>query len=62
MENTIGYARQFYNDIVTQFNTMQQTFPGNMIANMFAFKPAQLFQIHLAAEREVPVVNLSIRK
>jgi len=61
-ENTIGYARQFYNDIATSFNTMQQTFPGSMIANMFAFKPVQLFQLQAAKEREAPAVDLSIRK
>ena len=27
-ENKIGFARQFYNDIATRFNTSQQTFPG----------------------------------
>lgn len=61
-ENTLTYARQFYNDICTQFNTSQQTFPGNMIANMFGFKPVQLFHITVEKERETPAVNLSIRK
>ena len=26
-ENKVGFARQFYNDIATKFNTAQQTFP-----------------------------------
>ena len=31
-ENKVGFARQFYNDIATKFNTAQQTFPSNMFA------------------------------
>ena len=31
-ENKVGFARQFYNDIATKFNTAQQVFPTNMFA------------------------------
>src|SRR5512140_1554031 len=58
-ENKIGFARQFYNDIATKFNTAQQGFPTNLFAGMFGFKPAELFEITDAADREVPVVDLS---
>jgi len=61
-ENKISFARQFYNDIATTFNTSQQTFPGNIIASLFNFKPSELFEIKVAAEREVPAVNLSLKK
>ncbi len=61
-ENKISFARQFYNDIATSFNIAQQVFPGNMVASMFAFKPAELFEITVAAEREVPAVDLSLKK
>ena len=61
-ENKIGFARQFYNDIATTFNTSQQTFPSNLFASTFGFKPAELFEITDAAERQVPAVNLSMRK
>lgn len=60
-ENKVGFARQFYNDLATKFNTAQQVFPTNMFANMFGFKPAELFEISDAADREVPVVDLSRR-
>ncbi len=60
-ENQIGFARQFYNDIVTQFNTALETFPSNLLAGMFAFRPADLFQITVAGEREVPQVDLRLR-
>ena len=58
-ENKIGFARQFYNDIATKFNTAQQVFPTNIFANMLGFKPAELFEISDQAEREVPTVDLS---
>src|SRR5215831_7593831 len=44
-ENKVGFARQFYNDIATQFNTAQQVFPTAIFANMFGFKPTELFEI-----------------
>jgi LemA protein len=60
-ENKIGFARQFYNDISTSFNTAQQVFPTNIFASMLGFKPAELFEITDAADRAVPVVDLSRR-
>lgn len=61
-ENKISFARQFYNDIATKFNIAQQVFPGNMVATTFNFKIAELFEIKVEAEREVPKVDLSLRK
>ena len=61
-ENKIGFARQFYNDIATTYNTSQQTFPSNLIAGPFGFKPAELFEITDAADRAVPTVDLSMNK
>lgn len=61
-ENKISFARQFYNDIATKFNTAQQVFPGNLIANNFGFQPVELFEITDAAERAAPVVDLSLKK
>jgi LemA protein len=58
-ENKVGFARQFYNDIATRFNTRQQVFPMNLFAAALGFKPAELFEVTNAAEREVPTVDLS---
>jgi len=60
-ENKVGFARQFYNDIATKFNTAQQVFPTNLFAATLGFKPAELFEITDAAERDAPVVDLSRR-
>jgi LemA protein len=58
-ENKVGFARQFYNDIATKYNTAQQVFPTNLFAATFGFKTAELFEITNEAEREAPVVDLS---
>jgi LemA protein len=61
-ENKVGFARQFYNDIATRFNTAQQVFPTNLLAGTLGFQPSELFEITNDAERTVPVVDLSSRK
>ena len=43
-ENRIAFSRQAYNDGVMQYNTSLEQFPGSVVANMFAFKPAELLQ------------------
>ncbi len=60
-ENKIGFARQFYNDLATRFNTAQQIFPDSLIAQAFKFQTVELFEITALAEREVPPVDLNIR-
>ena len=61
-ENKVSFARQFYNDIATKFNIGQQVFPGNIIAGMFKFQVAELFEVKVAEEREVPKVDLTLKK
>lgn len=48
-EDKIAYTRQFYNDVVTTYNTMREVFPSSIIAGMFNFKEAQLFETEEAA-------------
>jgi LemA protein len=58
-ENKIQAARRFYNGQVRDFNTKQEVFPSNLIANLFKFKKADYFEIELEAERAVPEVDFS---
>lgn len=51
-ENKISFARQYYNDIVTRYNTKIETFPSSIFANAGGFKPATLFQVDDPAERQ----------
>jgi LemA protein len=60
-ENKVGFARQYYNDVATRFNTAQNVFPDNFIAQAFKFQPVELYEISEPAEREVPKVDLNIR-
>lgn len=60
-ENQLAFARQFYNDTVTQFNTRQEVFPASVIANFFAFKPADYFTA-ADEDRGTPRVDLSLPK
>jgi LemA protein len=58
-ENKISFSRQAYNDSVMTFNTRREVFPTNLIAGMFNFAAAELFQIENAAEREAPKVKFT---
>jgi LemA protein len=60
-ENQLSFARQFYNDVVMQFNTRQQVFPANLVATFFAFKPAEYFAA-ADEDRAIPQVDLSLQR
>ena len=44
-EDKISYSRQFYNDIVTKYNTELEVFPSNIVAGMFHFEHESLFVV-----------------
>ena len=58
-ENKISYARQFYNDSVTMYNTKLETIPTNIIASMFNFKPEELFKTDSEEVRQNVKVDFS---
>ena len=58
-ENKVAFARQAYNDAVMTYNVARETFPSVMIAGMFGFGPAQLFELESAEERKAPKVSFS---
>jgi LemA protein len=60
-ENQIAFARQYYNDLVTQYNTKQQVFPSNILAGLFGFKPSEFFEV-AESEKALPRVNLSLSR
>jgi LemA protein len=60
-ENQIAFARQYYNDLVTQYNTKQQIFPSNILAGLFGFKPSEFFEV-AESEKALPRVNLSLSR
>ena len=57
-ENRIAFARQAYNDAVTEYNTKRELFPTSIVAGMFNFDPAALLEsTDSAAQREAPQVK-----
>ena len=58
-ENKISFARQFYNDSVTMYNTKLQVFPSNIIAGMFNFTPRDLFKTESDEARKNVKVDFS---
>ncbi len=58
-ENKVAFARQAYNDSVMQFNVQRESFPDSIIAGMFNFQEAQMFEVEDDKVREVPKVDFS---
>jgi LemA protein len=56
-ENQIASARQVFNNLVMQYNTARESFPTNLVANALGFAPAQLFELEVEKERQVPQVS-----
>lgn len=54
-ENKVGFARQAYNDSVTEYNTKRESFPDNVFAGFFQFKPGELLQATESAEERQAV-------
>lgn len=58
-ENKISFARQAFNDSVMAYNTKRELFPTNLIAGIFQFGSAELFQVDDPTERQAPKVSFS---
>jgi len=56
-ENKISFSRQAYNDAVTQYNTQTEVFPSSLIAGIFNFGTATLFEVTEESEREAVKVE-----
>jgi LemA protein len=57
-ENKIAFARQAFNDSVTEYNIAIEQFPGSILAGMYAFHRAELMEaIEAPAERQAPKVQ-----
>lgn len=59
-ENRIGFARQFYNDLVANYMTKIGIFPDNIIASLFNFQKEEYYSAE-EADRAVPVADISVR-
>jgi len=53
-EDRIQAARRFYNGNVRDYRNKCEQFPSSMVAGMFAFKPADYFDVEPALRQTVP--------
>ena len=58
-ENKISFARQAYNDSVMAYNTKREMFPSSIVAGIFNFAAAEMFQIENPGEKEAPKVSFT---
>ncbi len=58
-ENRIAFARQAYNDAVTDYNVARESFPGTLLATSFGFREAAAYEAAVGAEREVVKVSFA---
>ena len=45
MENKLSASRRFFNSTTRELNNSVQTFPSNIIANMFGFHKELMFEV-----------------
>ena len=58
-ENKIAFSRQAYNDSVMQYNVRREQVPSNIVAGLFNFEEADMFEIEDEAEKAVPKVSFN---
>ncbi|NYI70724.1 LemA protein [Naumannella cuiyingiana] len=56
-EDRIAAGRRFYNANVREYNTKQESFPGNLFAGPLGFQRATYFEVNDPAVRQAPDVN-----
>ena len=57
-ENRIQAARRFYNGNVRDYRNKQETFPSNLVANLFHFPPSEFFTVPPSVQ-DVPNVDFA---
>ncbi len=55
IESKIAYARQFYNEAAYAYDNAMETFPTNLVAQMFSFKVMPYFEIEEGEKEPVQV-------
>lgn len=59
IEDEIQMARRYYNGTVRNLNILIESFPSNIVANLFGFLQAEFFEIENESDRAVPQVSFS---
>ncbi len=56
-EDRLQRARRFYHANVRDLDNRIETFPSNIVASLFSFKPAEYFEVDDPAIRQAPAVK-----
>jgi len=59
VEDEIQMSRRYYNGAVRNLNVTVESFPSNIVANVFRFIKAQYFELDDPAERQAPQVKFT---
>lgn len=57
VENSLQMSRRYYNGAVRDLNIAVESFPSNLVANLFHFEKAEYFELESAADRAVPKIS-----
>lgn len=57
VEEEIQLARRYYNGTVRNLNVTVESFPSNIVANMFSFSQEEYFELENEMDRAVPNVS-----
>lgn len=57
IESDIEKSRRYYNGTVREKNIVIDTFPSNIVANMFKFEKSPFFELENEAEKAVPQIK-----
>lgn len=58
-ENRVAFARQAFNDAVTEYNTCREQFPNNFVAGFGSFQPAEQLEIEAPEARKAVKVSFN---
>ncbi|MCB1517812.1 MAG: LemA family protein [Hyphomicrobiaceae bacterium] len=59
VEDEIQLSRRYYNGAVRNMNVAVESFPSNIVANMFGFLKGEYFELENEADRAVPQVKFN---
>ena len=57
IEDAIQYSRRYFNGAVRNLNISIESFPSNLVANLFNFTTKEFFEVDSITERATPIID-----
>ena len=57
LEDAIQYSRRYFNGAVRNLNISIESFPSNLVANLFDFTTKEFFEVDSVTERATPIID-----